>query len=334
MTSDFDTALEGFIRCRLGDVDDLRVTGAARAIGGQSRENWPFDVSWHQDGQPHHRRLFLRRDPVGSVLETDRRVEFEVLRRLHDQPVRAPEVVWLDADGSELGRPSLVMTRYDGLNDHYILDGGASQFDEDTRAGIASQMVDLMIEVHALDWKGAELDEVLAVPADPAAAAIDEWAAVIERQSLEPQPLLALIEQWLRRNRPEPGEVTVVHGDIKPGNVLFDGHQVHVLLDWETVHLGDPAEDVGWVTNPVRRIEHQIPQRWEAEDLLSAYEARTGRTVDRDALRFWQVLANYKLVAIVMTGVRSFCDGRTLRVWSGAGLLAKVLLAQTAEELG
>ena len=333
MASDFDVALERFVRARLGDVDGLRVVGEARVTGGQSRENWPFDVFWDQGSESHHRRLFLRRDPVGSVLETDRRVEYEVLRRLHDQPVRAPEVVWLDADGSELGRPALVMTRYDGLNDHFILEGGISQFDEDTRAGIASQMVDLMAEIHSLDWPGAGLDEVLAVPADPAEAAIDEWAAVIERQSLESQPVLAYVEQWLRRHRPEPGEITVVHGDIKPGNVLFDGDRVQVLLDWETVHLGDPTEDVGWVTNPMRRIEHQIPGRWEAEDLLSAYEARTGRTVDRDALRFWQVLANYKLVAIVMTGVRSFCDGRSHRVWTGAGLLAKVLLAQTEGEL-
>ena len=332
MASDFDVALERFVRARLGDVDGLRVVGEARVTGGQSRENWPFDVFWDQGGESHHRRLFLRRDPVGSVLETDRRVEYEVLRRLHNQPVRAPEVVWLDAHGSELGRPALVMTRYDGLNDHFILEGGISQFDEDTRAGVASQMVDLMAEIHSLDWHGAGLDEVLAVPADPAEAAIDEWAAVIERQSLESQPVLAYVEQWLRRHRPEPGEITVVHGDIKPGNVLFDGDRVQVLLDWETVHLGDPTEDVGWVTNPMRRIEHQIPGRWEAEDLLSAYEARTGRTVDRDALRFWQVLANYKLVAIVMTGVRSFCDGRSHRVWTGAGLLAKVLLAQTEGE--
>ena len=333
MASDFDSALEGFIRRRLGDVERLRVTGEARAIGGQSRENWPFDISWRAGDESHSRRLFLRRDPVGSVLETDRRVEYEVLRRLHDQPVRAPEVVWLDADGSELGRPALVMTRYDGRNDHFIVEGGISQLDEDARAGIASQMVDLMIEIHALDWQAAGLDEVLAVPSDPAIAAIDEWASVIERQSLEPQPLLALIEQWLRRNRPEPGEVTVVHGDIKPGNVLFDGDRVQVLLDWETVHLGDPTEDVGWVTNPIRRREHQIPGRWEVKELVSAYEVRTGRTVDRAELRFWQVLANYKLAAIAMTGVRSFCDGRTRRVWTGTGALSKVLLAQTEEEV-
>ncbi|MDE0215141.1 MAG: phosphotransferase, partial [bacterium] len=160
MVGELDAAMEGFVRRRLGDVSGLRVEGEARAIGGQSRENWPFDLHWQDGGQSHHRQLFLRRDPVGSVLETDRRVEFEVLRRLHDQPVRAPEVVWLDADGSELGRPAMVMTRYDGHNDHFILQGGVGRPDEDARVGIASQMVDLMIEIHALDWRGAGLNEV------------------------------------------------------------------------------------------------------------------------------------------------------------------------------
>ena len=332
MGDELDGELERFVRGRLGAVDELTVVGQGRVTGGQSRENWPFDVSWKDHEGSHHRRLFLRRDPVGSVLETDRRVEFEVLRRLHDQPVRAPEVVWLDADGSELGRPSLVMTRYDGRNDHFVLEGGVSRFDEATRLDIASQMVDLTIEIHALDWRGAGLHEVLDVPADPAAAAIDEWAGVVERQSLEPQPVMALVERWLRHHKPASGEVTVVHGDIKPGNVLLDGHRVQVLLDWETVHLGDPNEDVGWVTNPLRRREHQIPGRWEVDELVSAYEARSGRAVDRAALRFWQVLANYKLAAIALTGMRSFCDGRSHRVWSGIGALHRVLLAQIDQE--
>ncbi|MCY4036984.1 MAG: phosphotransferase family protein [bacterium] len=332
MTDGFQAALETFVRRRLGEVDGLRVECGARVTGGQSRENWPFDLYWQDEGRSHHRPLFLRRDPAGSVLETDRRVEYEVLRRLGDQPVRSPEAVWLDADGSELGRPALVMARYEGRNDHFILEGGTSGLDEDARVGIASQMVDLMAEVHALDWKAAGLQEALAAPGDAAAAAIDQWAAVIERQSLDPQPVLAYVERWLRRHKPSAGEIVVVHGDIKPGNVLFEGQQVQILLDWETAHLGDPIEDVGWVTNPIRRREHQIPGRWEEEELVSAYEARTGRTVDRDALRFWQVLANYKLAAIALTGVRSFCDGRTRRVWMGAGLLGRVLLAQIGEQ--
>ena len=41
MTSEFDAALEGFIRARLGYVNGLRVEGKAWATGGQSRENWP-----------------------------------------------------------------------------------------------------------------------------------------------------------------------------------------------------------------------------------------------------------------------------------------------------
>ena len=47
-----------------------------------SRENWLFEASWSLDGERVTEALIMRRDPVGSVLETDRSVEFAVLRAL------------------------------------------------------------------------------------------------------------------------------------------------------------------------------------------------------------------------------------------------------------
>jgi aminoglycoside phosphotransferase (APT) family kinase protein len=101
-----------------------------------------------------------------------------------------------------------------------------------------------------------------------------------------------------------------VHADFKPGNALLQGDRVAFMLDWELAHLGDPLEDLGWITNPVRRREHQIPGVWERQQLIARYEQATGITVSDEALRWWNVLANFKLSVIVLTGLAAFVEGR------------------------
>jgi aminoglycoside phosphotransferase (APT) family kinase protein len=107
---------------------------------------------------------------------------------------------------------------------------------------------------------------------------------------------------------------TLVHGDFKPGNVLMQGDEVTLVLDWETAHLGDPLEDIGWVTNPLRASEHRIPGVWEPADLIERWSARTGLVADPAAVRWWNVLANFKQAMTVLTGKHAFADGRFDRI--------------------
>jgi aminoglycoside phosphotransferase (APT) family kinase protein len=88
------------------------------------------------------------------------------------------------------------------------------------------------------------------------------------------------------------------------------GEDIGVMLDWETAHLGDPLEDIGWITNPVRSREHLIVGAWERPQLFARYEERTGFVVDETAVRWWNVLANYKLSVITLTGTAAFVDDR------------------------
>lgn len=39
----------------------------------------------------------------------------------------------------------------------------------------------------------------------------------------------------------------VVHGDMAPENVLVDHRAVSAVLNWASVHVGDPAEDLAWL---------------------------------------------------------------------------------------
>lgn len=288
--------------------DGVRIEGLRRTSAGYSRENWVFDLVANDERLP----LIARRDPPGSVLNTDRVVETAVLRALEDTDVPAPRVVWSDPSGDRLGRPTVVMERADGICDWFVLRGDRPL---DVRVGIAHQLADRLADIHLVDWRAAGLDAVLEDPGEQAARrAVDHWEGELRRVQVESQPELDLVVHWLRANAPRPVATTIVHGDFKPGNVLLTGDRVSMILDWETAHLGDPQEDLGWVTNPLRFREHTIEDAWSHDDILERWSKRTGWTPDPDAVRWWRVLANFKLCVIVLTGTQAFVDGRFDRV--------------------
>ncbi len=286
---------------------DIRIDGLRRTSAGYSRENWVFDASWQADGQSYAGAFIARRDPVGSVLDTDRRVEFGVLAALAGCAVPVPGVRWLDADGSRLGRPSIIMDRAEGICDYLVLNG---PLPVERRLAIAHRLYDRLTDIHLLDWRQLGLDTVLPAPRDAAQAALDLWEGELRRVQVEPEPEIELVLAWLRRNKPPTAAITLVHGDFKPGNVLMQGDEVTMVLDWETAHLGDPLEDLGWVTNPLRAGEHAIPGVWQPADLIDRWSRRTGLAADPAAARWWNVLANLKQAMTVLTGKRALLDGR------------------------
>lgn len=306
----------------LGDEIGLPVTigRVERTSSGFSRENWVFEASW---GDRTH-LLIARRDPVGSVLHTDRSIETAVLRALDDTAVPSPRLLWADLDGTRCERPCLVMEHVDGVCDSYVL---SSDRPVDERLRIAHAVYDRLAEIHLVDWRRLGLGNLLADPGEAAAlAALDHWEAELLRVRLSPEPELRYVISWLREHAPSNDMVTLVHGDFKPGNVLVrDGH-VTAVLDWETVHLGDPHEDLGWVSNPLRAAEHCIPGTWEPADLFSRWESLTGLEVDLDRIRWWQVLANLKLAVIVLTGAHAFVDRRLDRVHQSPVAIHRMLL--------
>jgi aminoglycoside phosphotransferase (APT) family kinase protein len=309
-------ALEAWLTDEVGErvsVGEVRRTSA-----GFSRENWVFDATW--GGVRHD--LIARRDPIGSVLDTDRRVEVAVLRALADTDVPAPTLRWFDLDGTRLGRPSLVMDLAPGTCDNFVLNGSRAL---EARVDLAHRLYDLLSAIHQLDPAGFALDDP---GAKAALAALDHWENELRKVQLEPEPELAFVCAWLRAHAPVNERTTLVHGDFKPGNVLLAGDEWTAVLDWETAHLGDPHEDLGWVTNPLRQGEHRIPGAWEPDDLLDRWSRDTGWTVDHDRVRWWQVLANVKLSVIVLTGVRALVEGRLHRIHQTPVRIYQLLLDQ------
>lgn len=305
--------LQAMIMDAIPTAHNFAFTGVERYAGGLSRENWSLDATWVDATGAQSRQLMLMRDASGTLLDTDRKREFAVLKALEATPVPAPKAHWMDHDGHWLGAPSLVMNRMPGRCEYMVLNG---TWPLDARLKLARSFTELMANIHAVDWRANGLDAVLDVPTDsPSRVELAHWDAEYRRVQLEPHPELDYILAWLGLNAPKAQAIVLVHGDFKPGNALIEGEHISAKLDWETAHLGDPLEDLGWVTNSVRKREHQIAGVWEREQIVATYSALTGRRVNEAALRWWNVFSCWKLAVIQLTAVNEFVAGRYDRVF-------------------
>jgi aminoglycoside phosphotransferase (APT) family kinase protein len=304
-----------YLSTRLG-VPDVSVSGLHRIPGGASRETWSFDARWRDNGRDVSRGFILRRDPDASLLLTERDIEFRVMEAVAAYGVPVPRMHWLETDGDWLDRPFFVMERIDGCEtspSKVLMDPRFFA----ARDRLAQRFVDILARIHAFDWRAGGLDflGVPATEADCAVREIEKWEAVVDRDALEPQPVLRASFRWLRRHLPPPAPRTVlVHADYRTGNLLCtpDG-DIKGVLDWEMTHLGDPIEDVAWACiRPWRWLgDEKIGGLMERDDFYRRYAEATGFEVDEVAVRFWEQLGNLKLAAIFLTGARSLCDGRT-----------------------
>jgi aminoglycoside phosphotransferase (APT) family kinase protein len=305
--------LEDLVRDAIPTARGIELRALVRSAGGLSRENWSFDATWTDAQGPHSHRLMLMRDAAGTLLNTERSRECAVLKALEGTDVPAPRVFWTDTQGRWLGAPSVVMERMPGYCDYMVLNGAAPL---ETRLSLARGFIELMARIHAVDWRARGLAQSLGLPdGPPSLRDLKHWEAEYRKAQLEPLPELDYVLHWLQRRAPEAEALVLVHGDFKPGNALVQDGRITAKLDWETAQIGDPLEDLGWVTNPVRKREHQIPGHWERQQIVQAYRELTGRSVPEKDLLWWNVFSCFKLSVIQLTAVAEFVAGRYNRVF-------------------
>lgn len=308
-----ELTLEERLHALIGDelgVDGVHIVDLHPVGVGRSRDNWVFDlVTRAVDGADTVEPMILRCDPDGGLVDTDRALEFAVLRALEGCALPSPPARWLDATGERLGRPGLIMRRERGTCDYGIVNG---PLPVEVRADLARQFCDLLAQVHGVDWRALALDEVLSDPGPEAARMeLDRWERVLRADQLEAYPELDLALHELRATAPRSSQTALVHADFKPGNILVEDGRVACLLDWELAHLGDPLEDLGWVTQPLRTREHLITGVWGRDELIARYESVTGTRVDRAALTWWTTFSTLKTAIMQVSGLRAFLEGRS-----------------------
>jgi aminoglycoside phosphotransferase (APT) family kinase protein len=281
------------------DAGELRLS---RIPGGASRETWRAESS--------RGRWVLRRDPKGSVSLVPMGDEFALIRAAAESGAPVPEPIAFERDGGRFGSPGLLMAFVEGTSvAPRVL--RKPEFEE-ARGRLTGQLAKALARIHAIDL--VKLDGALPeAPGDPTLTQIEEWERQLDEIG-EPLPAVELGLRWLRAHAPEPAEPRLVHGDFRLGNFIIDEDGLAAVIDWELAHLGDPAEDIGWLCIRSWRFGNDdlpVAGVGQLDDFIAAYEAAGGAPVDRERVRYWEAFGNAKWAIICarqahdhLTGVR------------------------------
>ena len=305
-------ALESFVATQMPAARDIAVEDLAPISSvGNARQAWGFDVTWRHGDTDHAERVscvMLVKTEAGQ-LETLIAPEFNTVRALWGSEVPVARALWMDATSDSIGSPFFVTECVAGTADMSLLRRPAD--DPEARA-IAVDLAAAAARLHQVDWRALGVDRFLpVVTADDAARAqVDYWEAMFERQRLEPLPVLVFAFGWLHDHLPTTDRVSIVHGDLRFGNLLYDGGRISALLDWEMVHLGDPVEDLAWAYRSLWSLEKFLP----ADEFVARYCELAGVTITADHFLYWRLFNEVKHSIISLTAARSFNDGRTRNI--------------------
>jgi aminoglycoside phosphotransferase (APT) family kinase protein len=169
---------------------------------------------------------------------------------------------------------------------------------------------------------GTAMARLHSIPADHAPAALVRPTAPVEAalvgvdelmgQLLDPSPTFAFGIRWLERHLPsEPSTLSIVHSDIRTGNIIVAEDGLRAILDWETARIGDPMEDLAWPCQRMWRFRedrHTAAGMAGIPTLRDAYVA-AGGAWDEDRFEWWRVLGTVRWGMGLAGQARQHLDG-------------------------
>ncbi len=265
----------------------------------------------------------LRRPPRPPVPPKAHDVlrEYRLISALGETGVPVPRAVMACDDPEVIGAPFYVMERVDGV----VIRGEVPpELDSRPRCvEIADSVVDALISLHAVDVTGGPLAK-LGRPDGYLERQVSLWGAQWSRNQTRQLEAIDETGRILTERLPASPHPTVVHGDFKLDNLIFDQHppvSVAAILDWEMATLGDPLADVGYLAATWLGSAHPAglllgissatanPNFPPVEHLLERYADRSGR--DLSELAWYQCLAIWKLAIVLEGSLKRHLAGTT-----------------------
>jgi aminoglycoside phosphotransferase (APT) family kinase protein len=207
--------------------------------GGQSNPTFLLETP--------RRKYVLRSKPPGKLLKGAHAVdrEFRILRALHDTDVPVADAYTLCEDEAVIGCMFYVMEYMDG---RVLWDPALPELSRAERGPIYSEMNRVLAALHSVNIEAAGLQDY-GPPGDYFARQTNTWTKQYRASEIDPIPAMEKLIKWLPENQPQDdGRISIVHGDYRLDNLMFDkaAPQVIATLDWELSTLGHPYADLAY----------------------------------------------------------------------------------------
>lgn len=278
--------------------------------GGQSNPTYRIDAA--------SGAYVLRRKPFGPILPSAHAVEreYQLIAALHPTGFPVARPYGLCEDAGVLGAPFYIMEMVEGRT---LWDGSLPGMTVEQRAAHYEAIIDTLAALHSIDVEAVGLGEY-GKPGNYFERQVARWSKQYRASQTDELPEMERLIEWLPRTVPEQTRTSIVHGDFRIDNMIFDASEPRILavLDWELSTLGDPLADfsyflMSWVTQPEGRSgvkgltgpDTGIPT---IEQVVARYCAATGRDGVPD-LDWYFAYNLFRLAGIVQGIKKRMIDG-------------------------
>jgi aminoglycoside phosphotransferase (APT) family kinase protein len=280
--------------------------------------------------------------PVAKLLPSAHAIEreYRVLEALGRAGLPVAKVYVLCEDESVIGRAFYVMEFVEG---RVLWEQSLPGMSKTERAAIYDEMNRVIAALHSVDYKAIGLADY-GKPGNYFARQIGRWTKQYQASETEKIEAMDRLIEWLPENIPEGDETSIVHGDYRLDNLMFDAREprVRAILDWELSTLGHPLADfayhcMSWHIEPgqfrgIGGLDHQALGIPSEREYVEAYCRRTNR--DPDAVManwdFYIAFNMFRLAAILQGIMKRAVDGTA----SSARALEQGKRARPLAEMG
>jgi len=230
-------ALTSYLLPRASEIGEL--LSAKKFSDGQSNPTYLLTTTTDE--------YVLRRQPAGELLKSAHAVdrEFRVIRALQASEVPVARAIHLCQDRDVIGSLFYIMSYQRG---RIFWDPTLPELDNSQRRDIYTEMNRVLAALHDVDVEAVGLSD-FGRPGSYFERQISRWSGQYRASEIEPIPAMDKLIEWLPRNMPvDDGKVSLIHGDYRIDNIIFDssGIEARALLDWELSTLGHPYADLAY----------------------------------------------------------------------------------------
>jgi aminoglycoside phosphotransferase (APT) family kinase protein len=224
------------------------------------------------------RNYVLRRKPPGKLLKSAHAVdrEFRVQKALYGSDVPVSKMHVLCEDDAVIGSSFYIMDHVVGRNFNEPTLNGRSVSE---RTAVIGDMNRVLAALHDVDIDAVGLGDY-GPPGNYFERQIGRWTKQYKASETGDVPAMNQLMDALAERMPaDDGQRTLVHGDYRIDNMIFDSEGTNCLavLDWELSTTGHPYADLASVI-----MQWQLPAGSEGRGLMGVDRAALGLPTDQE----------------------------------------------------